>query len=179
MNCEALQQQIYLYSELSGVEQAVVERHVATCAACRNLLESVRQRQAMVREAARHKPALQDPRGLTEAIMASVGTQQPQAKVVALDSPWLRYSAVAASLILVVLFVYEQPWRQPQSPQQVAGVQRPQEPTPIMDTHAFLEVQQQRRRTPEKNLFTTYADCIQRGNCNSQIVRHYKNKMKL
>jgi hypothetical protein len=180
MKCEALQQQIYLYSELSDVEQAVVDRHVATCATCRNLLESMHQQQAMVREAAQHKPVLQDPHGLTDAVMASLGTQHFRAKVVLLDRAWLRYSAVAASLMLVVLFVLEQPWRQPQLPQQAAAVPlHQQEQMPVMDTRSLLEIQHQRRQAPQSTLFTTYADCIQHRDCDSELVRHYKNKMKL
>jgi anti-sigma factor RsiW len=180
MNCEELEQHIYLYRELSAAEQAAVDRHVETCAACLALLESVQRQHRLVREIASDRPSIKDPRQLTDAVMQAIGQDRPQGKVVFLDRAWFRYSAVAASAALIMFFLLEQPWQEPQLPQQAAATTPlRQVPTPVMDTQAFLKVQQQRRQKTESTFFTTYAECVQRGDCDRETLRLLKNNMKL
>jgi hypothetical protein len=180
MNCDELEQHIYLYRELNAAAQAAVDRHVETCAACLALLESVQRQHQLVREIASDRPSIKDQRQLTDAVMLAIGQERPQGKVVFLDRAWFRYGAVAASVVLIMFFLLAQPWQEPQLPEHTA-VARPATPVqvPVMDTHAFVEVQQQRRRAQEPTLFTTYADCLQRHECDSKTVRHFKSKMKL
>jgi hypothetical protein len=86
----------------------------------------------------------------------------------------------AASVLLIVTFLLEQPWA-PGHRQERLVISPPPEEThsPVMDTQAFLEVREQNRLVPQKSLFTLYADCIQHHDCDNAAVRNFRTKMKL
>jgi len=178
MNCEYWEEHLYLYRELNADEQAAVDHHAATCARCRALLEDVQQQHALTREAAREKPAVPSPVRLTEAIMGSITPARRKQSMI--DNAWLRYGMAAASVLLIVMFLFERPWAHGQPEQRIVTARPPAEAhSPVMDTQAFLEATQQKRVTPERSRFAQYASCIQHDDCDNAAVRNFKTKMKL
>lgn len=176
MSCEDWEEHIYLYRELTAAEQAAVSRHVATCARCSALLEIVQQQHALTRQAAAEKPEAQDPARLTDAIMTSIGL--PRQRHVVMDSAWLRYAMVAASVLLVVVFFLEQPWANRHEQERVAATPPPEVHSPVMNTRAFLEQRRPDRAVQQESFFALYAGCIQHNDCDNPAVRNFKTKMK-
>jgi len=178
MNCEHWEQPIYLYRELTAAEQAAVTRHVATCAHCSALFEAVQHQYVLTRQAASTPQEAPEPARLTKAIMAAI--TPTRRRHVVMDSPWLRYSTAAASALLIVAFLLEQPWAQGGPSAPIATAPPPAAGhSPVMDTKAFIKVSQQKRAIPEKSLFALYVDCIQHNDCDNAAVRNFKTKMKL
>jgi hypothetical protein len=137
----------------------------------------VQQQHGLTRQAAAEKPEARDPARLTDAIMTSIGP--PRQRHVVMDSAWLRYAMVAASVLLVVVFFLEQRWTNGQEQEHVAATPPPEVHSPVLDTQAFLKASQQKRVVPERSLFALYADCMHHHDCDNAAVRNLKTKMKL
>lgn len=177
MNCEDLEKDIYLYGELSAGERAAVDRHVATCAGCRALLEDVQQQHVLTRQAVALRPQAQDPARLTAAIMAAIAPARR--KHVIMDSAWLRYGMAAASVLLIVAFCLEQPWAQGERGERIAASPPLPAHSPVMDTRVLLANRRQHRGETPRSLITLYATCTHHNDCYNEAVRNLKTRMKL
>jgi len=179
MNCEHWEQHLYLYRELNAEEQAAINRHVATCLRCRALLDAVQQQYTLTHRAAAERPEPADATRLTGAIMAAITpAARPRQRV--MDSPWLRCSMAAASVLLIAAFLFEHPWTHGAPAERVAAAPPPRElHSPVMNTRAFIEAQQQKRVIPERSRLALYASCMWGNDCDDTTVRNFKNKMKL
>ena len=111
MNCREAEKYVYLYAELNPREREKTDRHISTCAACRELMETANAERNMIRPAARISRPLQDASRMTRRIMDAVQTQQKRSvfdEFVAEPSVnLLRYSMVAISLFIVTVFASE------------------------------------------------------------------------
>jgi predicted anti-sigma-YlaC factor YlaD len=107
MKCTDFEEAIYLYLELSEEKRKQVDAHLHECRECRELFAFVSTAHRVVTRAAHTKPQPEHHSRLTSNIMQAVNQQQNQ-KSIGLNSLFVRYAMVAASLSLVVLFGTEQ-----------------------------------------------------------------------
>lgn len=107
MNCKETEQEIYLYRELTASEKATVDEHIGQCVACQKLFISIQEYQSFVNGLAENKPQPANHARLTSSIMQAINQHQNQ-KTTGLNSLFVRYAMVAASLSLIVLFGAEQ-----------------------------------------------------------------------
>lgn len=163
MKCSDFEQKIYLYSELSETERTQLGAHVQECAACKELFEFVLSTQVLIEKASVTKPESVNHSRLTGNIMQAIADQQKQ------SSPWLnslfvRYAMVTASLILIVWFIQEQ--------------QRPTEP-PQQHLATVVKLTSQPIgkiiNKDKKKSVSLYA-CIKTEGCNNTRLENFKQK---
>ncbi len=112
MNCRRMEEKIYLYTELTSSERNLVDEHLTQCVACSKLAQQLFHSQAILKNAANHKPELRNPQALTQRIMNAIEKEESQSIFSLLtdylDNIFVRYALRAVSVFLISFFVYEQ-----------------------------------------------------------------------
>lgn len=115
MRCSDIQKDLELYDLLDARERAQVDAHIAVCAECSALFESIQRAQTLIRKAAEARPEPDDALHLTASIMHRVEHELDKQR----NTPWwslliarlrmqpLRYAYGVVSLLLIGSFVYE------------------------------------------------------------------------
>ncbi len=171
MNCKETEQKIYLYRELNTSEKATVDEHIKRCAACRKLLASVQKYQSVVNAVGENKPQLANHARLTSNIMQAIAKQEKQTPPW-LNSLFIKYSMVAASLILVVAFGFEQSSLRTEQFSPVDSIYKrvPLAKPMTLNSTSVAEVLQK-----EKRNVSLYV-CVKTGECANSIIENYKQK---
>lgn len=167
MKCNDFEEAIYLYPELSEAKRKQVDAHLQECQACRELFACVSTTQHIVARVAHTKPQPAHHSRLTSNIMQAVNQQQNQ-KSIWLNSLFVRYAMVAASIALIVLFGIEQ--MEPNEFNKgmpVAGAVV-LESTSISKT--FLN-----RKKKSENRPSLYA-CAKSGECDNVFIKNFVKK---
>lgn len=161
MNCSDFEKRIYLYRELTPIEKKLTDEHITQCESCSELATQVSQEQALIRKFSGKDFEVNDPQLLTIRIMNSIEKKEQRVGwidgiVTFLDSLFVRYAFGAASLLLVIFFLYEQ-----------AGIDRinpaPEiakteiKPGPALDMNLFLDTYRKHRVNKEPAPISRYA----------------------
>jgi hypothetical protein len=172
MNCEEVEKEIYLYRELTAAERKLVDAHIQTCAACEELLQVVLSAQTLIAESALRKPELANHSRLTSNIMQAIQSkpQKESGFVALLRQSFVKYSFVAASLVLVVAFGVEQ-----LSPVESYSKRIPETNTVTLNSSAFMKAALERKEKPEAAKASLYA-CAKSGNCDNTFIESFKKK---
>lgn len=169
MKCKDFEREIYLYSELCETERKQVDAHIQECVSCKELFQRVASTNTLVAEVSLVKPEIINHGRLTSNIMQALQIPQKNSSVLSFKSLFVKYAMVAASLILVTLFVVEQ---------QSGTI--PQKTTPVTETvtlnsaslsKAFLD-----RKEKDEPAKTSLYACAKSGDCNSNLIESFKKK---
>jgi len=163
MKCKDFEQEIYLYSELSETERIRVDVHIQECADCKELFELVSSTRVLIEQAAITKPELTNHARLTSNIMQAIAVQQKQSSSW-LNSLFVRYAMVAASLILIVWFFQEQQSATEPPQQHLATVVK-------LNSQPIGKIINKDKKKP----VSIYA-CIKTESCNNTRFENFKQK---
>ncbi len=94
MSCEQYERPIALYVE-GDIEDAGLERHLAGCAGCRDLLEDLRASQAMLKELPGADPAFLN--AVRSGVFARIGERRRMLW------PWVAAGAMAAAALSAIV----------------------------------------------------------------------------
>ena len=142
MNCRKAERQIYLYTELTPLEQEQIDRHISTCAGCARLFEKIKAQKGMILKS-RGNPDVSDAPALTRRIMESIQEKQQRKQRLSQrifqvpSMEVLRYSMAVASFVLMAVFLsdYNAGTRMPE-PYKALALPR----TAALNSAAFHEV---------------------------------------
>jgi predicted anti-sigma-YlaC factor YlaD len=168
MKCRDFEQEIFLYRELAAIERSAVDDHIKRCDACRELLVRVQQTETFVSNAASSKPQPENFSKLTSNIMQAVGSQQKQSASW-LNSLFVKYAMVAASLSLVFVFGVEQ------SASITVHKAIPRSATVPFNSVSLKKTFLDRKKNSATNKPSLYA-CVKSGDCNNTIIETFKKK---
>lgn len=166
MKCKDFEQEIYLYSELTASEKEPVDEHIRQCAACQKLFATMRRYQSVVNELAENKPQPVNHARLTSNIMQAIQSKPKEESTLfsLLQRSFVKYSFVAASLMLVILFVTEQQaFVESEKPIVVGAV--------TLKTTSIANVLDQKNKPN-----TSFYMCIKSENCNNALVENLKQR---
>ena len=183
MNCNKIKKQIYLYKELTAAEKKTLERHVAGCADCREVFQQIMQQNTWMHELAMERPSAKDPQRMVNGILRAIEPKvfsSRQAPVFLLAGRlWLRYTLSAVSILLILFFLAEHPWRNDLLRTQSTATLRKTKNKPVLNTSLFLESYRRHRGTPDTVRFASLHDCIIDETCAGNMIRNFKNKEKI
>ena len=175
MNCKKAERRIYLYRELTPRQREETDRHMASCASCRQLSARINQEREMMREILSRPQPLPDPVRFTQSVMREIAKSQ-QKKVSAFHflyafifSNPVRYGMAALSMLLVVAFMAEHNTR-PVSQNSFgnqAGVKIE------MNSASFYEALKEEKQNPETNssVYQCVMTCLQTKDANCSECR--------
>lgn len=169
MKCKDFEQDIYLYSELSEAERVKVDAHIQECTACKELFQLVASANAIVAKASLVTPEVANHGRLTSNIMQALQIQQKNSSALSFKSLFVKYAMVAASLILVTLFVVEQ--QSGTIPKKTTSLTETVTLNSASLTKAFLD----RKEKGEPAKTSLYA-CAKSGDCNNNLIESFKKK---
>jgi predicted anti-sigma-YlaC factor YlaD len=172
MNCEEVEKEIYLYRELTDAERKLVDTHIQTCTACKELFQVVLSTQTLIEKASIIKPELSNHGRLTSNIMQAVAKQQTKSASW-INSLFLKYVMVAASVALVIAFGVEQ-----LSPVDGPYKRMPVARTVTLNSASFMKAALERKEKPDTNKPSLYA-CFKSGDCNNTLLENFKQKKSL
>lgn len=172
MKCKDFERDIYLYPELSEAERIRVDSHIQECAACRELFQVVLSTQTLIAKASVIKPELTNHGRLTSNIMQAIQSkpQNESGFVTLLQQSFVKYSFVAASLVLVIAFGVEQ-----LSPVESFSKRMPETNTVTLNSASFMKAALERKEKPEAAKTSLYA-CAKSGDCNNTLIENFKKK---
>lgn len=165
MRCSDIQKDLELYDLLGARARARVDAHIAACAECSALFESIQRTQALIRKAAEVRPEPDDALHLTTSIMHRIEHERDKQR----NTPWLsllitrlqmqplRYAYGVVSLLLIGSFVYESTRPMQMSAALVVPVASATSEVHL-NTTAFLE---NLRRLRKESKTKTFLGCIQ------------------
>jgi len=168
MTCKDLEADIYLYSELSGIEQKRVDAHVQECKACRELFELVQATQVLTTHIGTVKPEPANTSRLTSNIMQAIAGKPAKANS-GIYNPFFKYAMMAASLALVVLFGAEQ------MPQPGFTKRTPVARAVVLESASISETFLN-RKDKSRNRPSVYA-CAKSGECDNVFIKNFKKTL--
>lgn len=163
MNCSEVEKRIYLYRELNEAERKQADEHIAQCESCHELSILVFKHQELIKRVRPVKPTLKNPEWMTQQIMNSVERKVKRVGlfdgiITLLDSVFVRYAFIAASLLLIVFFVVEQQYMGYTPP--VAEIKTEKQQGPVLDmskvSSAYLQRRESKEPAPSIARFTYY-----------------------
>jgi predicted anti-sigma-YlaC factor YlaD len=112
MKCNAYEQSIYLWEEISPEEKVTVNRHMETCPDCAALFQQVQVMQQQVTKVSAKRTISPNAAQLTSRIMQAVHEQQQRSHTTRLTSVFspfqlVRYACATLSLVLLISFGLE------------------------------------------------------------------------
>jgi predicted anti-sigma-YlaC factor YlaD len=167
MKCNDFEERIYLYAELSEKERKQLETHLQECKNCRELFAFVSTAQRVVAQAANTKPQPIHHGRLTSNIMQAVNQQQSHG-FSWLNSQFVRYAMVAASLALIVLFGAEQM-------KQTGFTKRMPVARAVVLESASISETFLKRKDKSENKPSLYA-CAKSGACDNMFIKNFVKK---
>jgi hypothetical protein len=114
MNCQEVEKQIVLFTELTSEQKAKVNNHLSTCKSCSVLFESTTHTNNLVLKAAKVEMEIKDPFRLTNDIMARIKEEESKhwsflnVSFFKLEFTYVKYTMAAFSFLLIVFFGVEQ-----------------------------------------------------------------------
>lgn len=172
MKCEDFEQDIYLYPELSEAEKIRVDAHIQECATCKELFQVVLSAQTLIAKASIKKSELPNHGRLTSNIMQAIQSK-PQKELsftALLQQSFVKYSFVAASLVLIIAFGVEL-----LSPVESYSKRIPETNTVTLNSSVFMKAAFERKEKPEAAKSSLYA-CAKSGDCDNPFIESFKKK---
>lgn len=167
MRCKDFEQEIYLYAELSQIERAQLDAHIRECAACKALFRLVSSTHELIAKTSTTKPELANHARLTSNIMQVVAKQKSQSASW-IDSLFIKYAMIAASLALLAVFGAEQ-----LSPISGYSKRIPVARTVTLNSTVLMKATLDRKENAETKKPSLYA-CVKSGDCNYTIIENFK-----
>ena len=166
MKCKDFEQDIYLYSELTETERIRVDAHIQKCDACKELFQLVSTTHVLIEQVSLKKPEIANHGKLTSDIMQAIQSKYKEESILIslLQRSFVKYSFVATSLALSVLFVTEQQHFSEPQKTVVTGVV-------TLKSTTVSEVFEQRKESK----VSLYA-CIKTDGCGNAIIENLKQK---
>lgn len=168
MKCKEFEQDIYLYSELTAAERVRVDAHLESCGACKELSQLVSSTGVLIAQAAAKKPEVMNHARLTSNIMQVIASQQKQS-VSWMSNLFVKYSMVAASLVLVIAFAAEHVSSVASFSKPIPGTK-----TVTLNSASFKKTIFDKRQRPDPKS-SLYA-CAKSGDCNNTFIESFKKK---
>lgn len=168
MKCKDFEQEIYLYSELSETEKIRVDAHIQECDACKELFQLVSSARVSIEQASLKKPELTNHARLTSNIMQAVADQQKQSTLW-INSLFLKYTMVAASLALIIVFGVEQLSHIDNLSKTMPGAK-----TVTLNSAVSMKGAFERKQNPAPKP-SLYA-CVKSGGCENIFIERFKKK---
>ncbi len=113
MNCRNFEEQLVMFAELSTEEKAQLETHLAGCASCASMFDSVSAAEKIIKRAGTVHPVLQDPVSLTDSIMGRIVSQRPAFRnwldfsFLKMEVEYPKFALAAVSIFFVSFFGFE------------------------------------------------------------------------
>jgi hypothetical protein len=148
MNCQECEKNIWVFAELSLKEKSGVNSHIKTCPDCRRLYEEMQAVSQILKQATPIVPEPKNAAALTNRIMDALPPQNQSWKnhlLDVLDNVWLQSLLRLASMILIVLFIWE---NLPDSNQLTKHF--PRGKAVVLNSVAFIKKYDEIRNTPKK-----------------------------
>lgn len=171
MNCKDIQQEIYLYDELTPTGEKVIDSHIESCVSCRELFVTVQQANMLISKEALLVPQPKNFSKLTSDIMQAVEieSKQKESRIGSfLSRLSLKYTMAAASLALILGFGFESF----SSAEQVTK-RYPSAKTVTLNSTSLAKSYRNKKTQPEK--VSLYA-CAKSGDCNNTFIESFKKK---
>jgi hypothetical protein len=167
MRCKEIEQEIYLYDELTSSAKAKVDEHVTNCKDCSSLLKTIQDYQSVAAKMADIKPQPANHSRLTSNIMQAIqaNPKQQLSLSIFLQRGFVKYSLMAASLALVILFISEQQAPARKVKFTTAGM------VTLQSQSAVSIIKEQK----EKKEVSLYA-CSRNEGCNNTFIEKLKQK---
>jgi len=161
MNCSDFEKRIYLYRELTAKEKEYTDQHIAQCEWCSELATRVFQAQELITKISTQRVDAQDPRQLIRKIMNSIDRTERRVSPLDgitsfLDNLFVRYVFSVASLLLIILFFYEQQGTDRIDPA-VEMARTEIKPGTVLDMNLFLDTYRKHRVNKEPAPISRYA----------------------
>lgn len=148
MNCQECEKSLWMYAELSLVERSHIDGHLQSCSDCRKMKEEIQTVNQILKQATPIIPEPKNAAALTNRIMDALPPQNQSWKnhlLDVLDNLWLQTSFRLASMILIVLFIWES---LPDSNQLTKHF--PRGKAVVLNSVAFIKKYDEIRNTPKK-----------------------------
>lgn len=173
MICKEIEEEIYLYHELTASHKEIVDEHIKHCTACQKLFVFTQEYQSIIIGLAENKPQPSNHARLTSNIMQGIGKRRAQTSLW-LNSLFIKYSMVVASLILVVAFGFEQSSLRIEQLSPVGSIYKrvPIAKTITLNSASVAEVLQNQK---EKRNVSFYV-CLKTGACTHTLIENFKQK---
>lgn len=162
MNCQECEKSIWMYSELSLVERSYIDGHIESCSDCRKLKEEIQTVSQILKHATPLVPELKNAAALTNRIMDALPSRNStwsERFSDVLDNAWLQNSLRLASMVLIVLFVWES---KPDSNRLTRIFPRGE--TVILNSMAFIKKYEELRHTPKGVTFYQRYQKVKKSN---------------
>lgn len=151
MNCQECEENIWVYAELSSAEKAGLHSHIQICADCRRLYEEMQAVSQILKHATPIVPEPKNAAALTSRIMDELPSKNQSWHALflsSLDNAWAQNSLRLVSMVLIVLFVWE---NNPDSNQLTKHF--PRGKTVVLNSIAFIRKYDEIRIAPKKVTF--------------------------
>lgn len=178
MNCKDVEQEIYLYNELTPTEKKVIDNHIESCVSCREHFAIVQQTRMLVSKEALSVPQPKNFSKLTSHIMQAieVESQQKESRLHLFLSSWsLKYSMAAASLALILGFGFESLSSGESITKGYPPITKhyPSAKTVTLNSNSLAKSYRDKKSQPEK---TSLYACAKSGDCNNTFIENFKKK---
>jgi len=111
MNCPEYEKDIWLLDELSEEKQRQLHAHLLGCVSCQKLFEEIQSTDTLIKRAKEQTPQLQHAAAFTSRVMDQLPLEKNSliSKWLAVfENSWLQNAMRLSSLVLIVLFIWEQ-----------------------------------------------------------------------
>lgn len=111
MNCPDYEKDIWLFDELSLEEQQQLHVHLQTCVTCQKLFEEIQTSREIIQRAKELKPQLEHAASFTNRVMDRLPAERESMSIIwqrVLENSWFHNAMRLASLVLIVIFIWEQ-----------------------------------------------------------------------
>ena len=178
MSCKHIEENIWLYDELSREQKISIDKHLLTCVDCKIIWDQAQGLAATSKMWQEEVPVVENAAQLTHKIMGAIESKRDQKKslftlIDLINTSWLRYSMASLSMLLVIVFIYDRPFVEP-SPE-VVSHEIPQ--TVSLTSSDFIKDRLKVKKT-EGHPFSLLA-CIENRNCPPLIIekkKYYENR---
>ena len=111
MSCPKYEKDIWLFEELTLEEQQQLHTHLHSCTACQKLFEEIRSTKNLIQRAKEQTPQLQHAAAFTNRVMDRLPAERESMSIIwqrVLENSWFHNAMRLASLVLIVIFIWEQ-----------------------------------------------------------------------
>jgi hypothetical protein len=151
MNCQECEKNSWIYAELSEAERSQLGNHIQTCSDCRRRYQEMVVVSQILKQATPIVPELKNAAALTSRIMDELPPKNQSWRALFLssfDNTWVQNSLRLASMVLVILFVWES---NPDSNQLTKHF--PGGKTVVLNSIAFVRKYDELRGAPKRVTF--------------------------
>lgn len=178
MSCKHIEENIWLYDELSREQKISIDKHLLTCVDCKIIWDQAQGLAATSKMWQEEVPVVENAAQLTHKIMGVINNRQDQKKslftlIDSINTSWLRYSMASLSFLLLITFVYDGPFAE-----RVPETMSHEIPEAASLTSSDFIKDRLKVKNMEGHPFSLVA-CIENRNCPPLIIekkKYYENR---